>query len=131
MTVAGPTAQGPGGWGGAADTMPISILDLVSHSANYKQLKKGANEVSKTLSRGIAELVILAADAEPLEILLYLPLVCKDKKVPFAFVMSKTAPGRASGVSQPVIAVSISSKEGSQLDMEFKHLKDQIELILV
>ena len=87
--------------------------------------------MSKTLNRGIAELVILAADAEPLEILLYLPLVCEDKKVSFAFVMSKTEPGRASGVPQPVIAVSISSKEGSQLDIQFQHLKDQIELILV
>ena len=41
-------------------------------SANYKQLKKGANEATKTLNRGTAELVILAADAEPLEILLHL-----------------------------------------------------------
>ena len=41
-------------------------------AANYKQLKKGANEATKTLNRGTAELVILAADAEPLEILLHL-----------------------------------------------------------
>ena len=34
---------------------------------------------TKGLNRGIAELVVLAADAEPLEILLHLPLVCEDK----------------------------------------------------
>ena len=45
---------------------------LRQQSANYKQLKKGANEATKTLNRGTAELVILAADAEPLEILLHL-----------------------------------------------------------
>jgi len=31
------------------------------------------------LNRGIAELIIMAADAEPLEILLHLPLLCEDK----------------------------------------------------
>lgn len=34
---------------------------------------------TKGLSRGVAELVVLAADSEPLEILLHLPLVCEDK----------------------------------------------------
>merc|ERR1711907_780425 len=96
--------------------------DLVQQAANYKQLKKGANEATKTLNRGTAELVILAADAEPLEILLHLPHV---------FVKSKTALGRACGVSRPVISCSITSKDGSQLNTQIQDLKDQIEMILV
>ena len=31
----------------------------------------------------------MAADAEPLEILLHLPLLCEDKNVPYVFVRSK------------------------------------------
>lgn len=34
---------------------------------------------TKTLNRGIAELIILTADTEPLEILLHLPLLCEEK----------------------------------------------------
>jgi U4/U6 small nuclear ribonucleoprotein SNU13 len=34
---------------------------------------------TKGLNRGIAELIVMAADAEPLEILLHLPLLCEDK----------------------------------------------------
>lgn len=34
---------------------------------------------TKALNRGIAELIVMAADAEPLEILLHLPLLCEDK----------------------------------------------------
>merc|ERR1712070_453681 len=101
----------------AKENLTVTILDLVQQSANYKQLKKGANEATKTLNRGTAELVILAADAEPLEILLHLPLVCEDKNVPYVFVKSKTALGRACGVSRPVIACSVTAKEGSQLNM--------------
>ena len=87
---------------------------------NHKQLKKGANEATKTLNRGTAELLILAADAEPLEILLHLPLVCEDKNVPYVFVESKDALGRACGVSRPVIACSITSNEQSNLDAQIQ-----------
>ena len=34
---------------------------------------------TKTLNRGISEFIVMAADAEPLEILLHLPLLCEDK----------------------------------------------------
>lgn len=37
---------------------------------------------TKTLNRGIAELIILTADTEPLEILLHLPLLCEEKVSP-------------------------------------------------
>lgn len=44
---------------------------------------------TKALNRGQAEMVVLAADAEPLEILLHLPLLCEDKNVPYCFVRSR------------------------------------------
>ncbi|CEM38605.1 unnamed protein product [Vitrella brassicaformis CCMP3155] len=107
------------------------ILDVVQQAVNYKQLKKGANEATKTLNRGTSELIILAADAEPLEILLHLPLVCEDKNVPYVFVRSKVALGRAAGVTRPVIACSVISKEGSNLNSQITDLKDTIEQLLI
>ena len=86
---------------------------------------------TKTLNRGIAELIIMAADAEPLEILLHLPLLCEDKNVPYVFVASKMALGRSCGVSRPVIACSITTNEGSQLKNQIQSLKDQIEKLLI
>jgi U4/U6 small nuclear ribonucleoprotein SNU13 len=55
------------------------IVDLVQQATHYKQLKKGANEATKTLNRGISEFIVMAADTEPLEILLHIPLLCEDK----------------------------------------------------
>eukprot|EP00878_Enallax_costatus_P037062 GHUV01041806.1.p1 GENE.GHUV01041806.1~~GHUV01041806.1.p1 ORF type:complete len:117 (-),score=29.18 GHUV01041806.1:378-728(-) len=63
-----------------------TIMDIVQQAANYKQLKKGANEATKTLNRGISEFVVMAADAEPIEILLHLPLLAEDKNVPYVCV---------------------------------------------
>ncbi|XP_058206847.1 uncharacterized protein LOC131320233 isoform X1 [Rhododendron vialii] len=111
--------------------LTITILDLVQQAANYKQLKKGANEATKTLNRGISEFVVMAADAEPLEILLHLPLLAEDKNVPYVFVPSKQALGRACGVTRPVIACSVTSNEGSQLKSQIQQLKDAIEKLLI
>ncbi|EJD50895.1 L30e-like protein [Auricularia subglabra TFB-10046 SS5] len=106
------------------------ILDLVQQAGNYKQLKKGANEATKTLNRGIAEFIILTADTEPIEILLHLPLLCEDKNVPYVFIPSKTALGRACGVSRPVISASITTNENSQLDSQIKAIKLAIEKLM-
>lgn len=141
------------------------ILELVQQACNYKQLRRGANEgkdnnsrhmlsqlllfvATKGLNRGKAELVILAADAEPLEILLHLPLVCEDKvgflfslytvhfsglfqNVPYVFVRSKVALGRACGVSRSVIACCITSKEASPLESQIADLTESIEKVLI
>mmetsp|Transcript_21720 Transcript_21720/g.53547 ORF Transcript_21720/g.53547 Transcript_21720/m.53547 type:complete len:129 (-) Transcript_21720:389-775(-) len=115
----------------AGADLSVTILELVQQSCNYKQLKKGANEATKTLNRGISEFIVMAADTEPLEILLHLPLLCEDKNVPYVFVPSKQALGRACGVSRPVIAASVTTNEGSQLKGQIQSLKDQIEKLLI
>jgi U4/U6 small nuclear ribonucleoprotein SNU13 len=112
-------------------TLTVTILDLTQQAANYKQLKKGANEATKTLNRGISEFIVLAADAEPLEIRLHLPLLCEDKNVPYVFVPSKVALGRACGVSRPVISCSVTTNEASQLKPQIQTLKNAIEQLLI
>eukprot|EP00518_Triparma_eleuthera_P002881 CAMPEP_0182467040 /NCGR_PEP_ID=MMETSP1319-20130603/13152_1 /TAXON_ID=172717 /ORGANISM="Bolidomonas pacifica, Strain RCC208" /LENGTH=124 /DNA_ID=CAMNT_0024667091 /DNA_START=16 /DNA_END=387 /DNA_ORIENTATION=+ len=107
--------------------LTINILDMIQQSEGHKQLKKGANEATKTLNRGIASLIVLAADTEPLEILLHLPLLCEDKNVPYVFVPDKMSLGRACGVSRPVIAASILHNPDSQLAPQLDQLKVQIE----
>lgn len=66
----------------ATEELSSEIFDLVSQCASLKQIKKGANEATKTLNRGITELIIIAADANPLEIVLHLPILCEEKVLP-------------------------------------------------
>ncbi|EMR11602.1 ribonucleoprotein-associated protein [Pneumocystis murina B123] len=115
-----------------ADTsLTQQILDLVQQASHYKQLKKGANEATKTLNRGISEFIVMAADTEPIEILLHLPLLCEDKNVPYVFISSKAALGRACGVSRPVISASITTNEASDLKQQIQTIKNHIEKLLV
>ncbi|RZF44438.1 hypothetical protein LSTR_LSTR002211 [Laodelphax striatellus] len=73
----------------ADPALSTKIFNLIQQAMNYKQLRKGANEATKTLNRGLSEFIVMAADAEPLEILLHLPLLCEDKNVPYVFVRSR------------------------------------------
>lgn len=82
-----------------------------------------ANEATKTLNRGICEFIILTADVEPIEIVLHLPLLCEDKNVPYVFLPSKTALGRACGVSRPVIAASVTTNEARELNSQIQAVK--------
>jgi len=107
------------------------ILDIVQQATHYRMLKKGANEATKTLNRGISEIIILAADTSPLAILLHLPLLCEDKNVPYVYVPSKTALGRATGVSRAVIAASITTNEASDLQPQIRALKDKVERLMI
>lgn len=73
----------------------------------------------------------MAADTEPIEILMHLPLLCEDKNVPYVFVPSKTALGRACGVSRPVVACSVTGNQDSELKPQILSLKNQLERLLI
>lgn len=59
---------------------------------------------TKTLNRGLSEFIVMAADAEPLEILLHLPLLCEDKNVPYVFVRSKQGKNGNTHLNLPVMS---------------------------
>ncbi|KAI5926942.1 putative 13 kDa ribonucleoprotein-associated protein [Camillea tinctor] len=118
-------------WPMADPALATEILDLVQQASHYRQLKKGANECTKTLNRGVSEIVVLAGDTTPLAILLHIPLLCEDKNVPYIFVPSKIALGRACNVSRAVIACSITTNEASDLTNQIRALKDKVERLMI
>lgn len=94
-------------------------------------MKKGANESTKALNRGVADLVILAADTEPLEIILHLPLLCEDKNVPYIYVGKQADLGRACGVSRNIVAATILADAESGLKPKVAAMKDKVEQMLL
>ncbi|KAF2119180.1 50S ribosomal protein L7Ae [Lophiotrema nucula] len=118
-------------WPLAHDPLTQQLLDLVQQASHYKQVRKGANESIKALNRGMAELVVLAANAAPIAVVLPLVLLCEDKNVPWIWLGSKSALGRACGVARPVIAVCVTSNEGGELAGQIGKMKEQVERLAV
>ena len=105
-----------------------TIFQTCEKTVTLKQLKRGANEATKALNRDIAEVIVLAADATPLEIILHLPLLCEDKNVPYIFVSSMAALGQACGTSRNVVACALIKKfDNNSMEEELQRLKIAIE----
>ena len=52
------------------------------------------------------------------------------QNVPYVFVPSKIALGRACGVSRPVIAASVTTNEAKELKSQIESIKDAIEKLM-
>lgn len=74
------------------------ILQIIEIARNTGKIKKGMNETTKAIERGIAKLVVIAEDVEPEEIVMHLPVLCEEKKIPYGYVPSKQELGRAVGI---------------------------------
>ena len=111
----------------ASKSIQKEIFNTITRCSQLKKIKKGANEATKTLNRGISDLIVIAADVKPLEIVLHLPLLCEDKNVPYVFVESQRLLGRACGVSRPVIAASILNNTSDELKQTITKLKEEVE----
>ena len=94
-------------------------------------MKKGANETTKALNRGMADMVVLAADTEPLEIILHLPLLCEDKNVPYVYVSKQADLGKACGVSRNIVACTITKNPDSGMAPKVKDMNDRLQQLLL
>ncbi|MBN2368287.1 50S ribosomal protein L7ae [Candidatus Woesearchaeota archaeon] len=85
------------------------------------KIKKGTNEVTKTIERGNAKLVVYAKDVNPPEVIMHIPLLCKEKGIPCAEVPSKEELGAAAGLQVGTSAVAITEAgEAGPMLKDFK-----------
>lgn len=82
-------------------------LEAIELAKTSGKLKKGTNEVTKSIERGTAKLVVYAKDVTPPEVVMHLPLLAKEKGVPCVEVKSKEELGTAAGIGVPTAAVAI------------------------
>ncbi len=71
------------------------------------KVKKGTNETTKAVERGIARLVYIAEDVQPPEIVAHLPLLCDEMRVQYIYVPSKNRLGMSINIPVGSAAASI------------------------
>ena len=57
-------------------------------------VKFGLNHVTNLIERNKAQLVVIASDVDPIELVVWLPALCRKKKIPFCIVKNKSRLGR-------------------------------------
>jgi len=81
--------------------------EAVEMARDTGTVRKGTNEATKAIEKGEATLVVIAEDVDPEEVVMHLPMLCEEKKVPFVYVPLKTELGKASGLSVSCAAIAI------------------------
>ena len=71
------------------------------------KVRKGTNETTKAIERGLSKLVVIAEDVEPPEVLAHLPILCEERNAPFIFVPSKQQLGASLGIDVGSAAATI------------------------
>jgi len=87
-------------------------LQAIEMAKDTGRLRKGSNEATKAVEKTGAELVVIAEDVDPPEVVMHLPMLCKEKKIPYVFVSEKKALGKSAGLDVPCAAIAI-EKAGS------------------
>lgn len=87
------------------------VLETIEIARTSGKIRKGANEATKAIEKGEAKLVVYAGDVSPKEIIMHLPLLCKEKNIPCVEVSKKEELGAAAGLPLGTAAVAI-VKEG-------------------
>jgi ribosomal protein eL8 len=83
------------------------IYEAIEIAHTTGKLRKGVNETTKCIERGLAKLVILAMDVTPEEVVMHLPVICNEKKILCVEVPSKLELGKAAGLDVGTSSIAI------------------------
>ena len=100
-----------------------TAIEAVKGSGN---IRKGTNETTKAIERGVAKLVVIAEDIEPKERAMHIPMICKEKKIPYIAVPSKQELGAAAGMEIATASVAIvdAGRGKAQIDAIIRKAQD-------
>ena len=96
------------------------ILEALRVAAQSGKVRKGTNEATKAIERGISKLIVIAEDVEPPEVVAHLPIICDEQGAAYAFVPSKQELGKALGIDVTSAAAAILDSGDAQ------HIVDQV-----
>jgi large subunit ribosomal protein L7Ae len=90
------------------DDLKKKTIDVVKKIIDkHGKIKKGMNECTKAIERGTAKFLVLAGDITPAEVVMHIPKIAQEKKVPYGFVDSKADLGKACGIKVECSALAI------------------------
>ncbi|MFH5798432.1 50S ribosomal protein L7Ae [Haladaptatus sp. DYF46] len=82
-------------------------LDALEVARDTGSVKKGTNETTKAVERGNADLIYVAEDVQPEEIVMHLPELADEKGISFIFVETQDDVGHAAGLEVGSAAAAI------------------------
>jgi len=86
----------------------IEVVDLAKTGGG--KVRIGVNEVTKAVERSKAKLVVMAEDVDPPEIMIHIPIICKEREIPYVYIKTKDELGKAASLRVPTSSVAITEE---------------------
>ena len=100
-------------------------LEALEVARDTGKVKKGTNETTKAIERGNADLVYVAEDVSPEEIVMHLPELAAEKGIPVVFVETQDDVGHAAGLEVGSAAAAI--VDAGEADGDVEDIAGKIE----
>lgn len=84
----------------------------------HGKIRIGVNETTKAIERDTAKLVVIAKDVSPAELTMHLPLLCKEKKVPYTFANTKKELGEKVGIAVGTASIAVTEAGDAAAGLE-------------
>ncbi len=81
--------------------------EIIEIARKTGKIKKGVNEVTKSVERVSAKFVAVAEDVNPKEVIMHLEPLCNEKQIPILKVPSREDLGAAAGLQVGTASVSV------------------------
>jgi len=93
-------------------------LEAIELARTGGKIRIGVNEVTKNVERCKAKLVVMAEDVDPPEIMIHIPILCAEKKIPYVYVKTKDELGKAAGLKVSTSSIAIVDEGKARKNVE-------------
>jgi large subunit ribosomal protein L7Ae len=101
------------------------VLNGIAKTRGSK-IRKGMNETTKSIERGIAKLVVMAEDVSPPEILFHMPILCEEKGIPYGYIKKQEDLGNAVRINVAASSIAVEDAGSSENEQDLNSLIKKI-----
>ena len=102
-----------------------NAIEALEVARDTGTVRKGTNETTKAVERDSAELVYIAEDVSPEEIVMHLPELADEKEIPFVFVETQDDVGHAAGLEVGSAAAAV--VDAGDADEQVEDITSKVE----
>jgi len=107
------------------DSLAEKTYNTVEKARDTGKVRVGTNEVTKAIERNEAELIIIAGDVSPAEVVMHLPSLAEEREISYTYVPDKEELGLAAGLNVQSATIAVTDSGNAQSDIEEIQTKAQ------
>jgi large subunit ribosomal protein L7Ae len=111
-----------------SDSLAEKTYNAIEKARDTGKVVIGTNEVTKSIERNDADLVVIAGDVSPEEIVMHIPSLADERDISYTFVPEKEELGLAAGINVQSAAIAVT--DSGNADDQIEEISEKAEELL-